>query len=105
MRKIYHRDPARDWPAKEKFSREWAAYKRLNGLGTDFVPRLLDANPKELWLEIERVASGRTLIDWLNEAPHNSFEPVVTQLLRIDSYLYKNRINYLGGLAEGCNGI
>ena len=97
VRKSFSRDLLTAHRAEAKFARECAAYRRFNARGTAFVPQLRDHDAQALWLDIEFVAGGRTLIDWLEDAPHNSFEPVITQLLYIDRYLYRNRINYLGG--------
>ncbi|NKB49969.1 MAG: hypothetical protein GKS02_11495 [Alphaproteobacteria bacterium] len=97
VRKTFNRDIPGRAPADEKFEREYAAYCRFSELGTDFVPRLIECNRAGLWLDLERIANGRTLVDWLNDAAHNSFDPVITQLIHIDHYLHKHRINYLAG--------
>ena len=95
IRKTYCEEFARRGVARAKFRREIAAYRRLAELGASFVPDLLDCDEASLWLDIERVADSRTLADWLETAPSNSFEPVIIQLLTIDKYLYENKINYL----------
>lgn len=96
VRKTYRTDVRPRAVAEAKFRRECATYERFARLGADFVPRLLARDEAALWLETEHVAGGRTLIDWLEVVPHNSLDPVITQLIRIDKFLYVNRIDYLG---------
>lgn len=95
VRKIFHVRTGDAGSAKAKFARELAAYRRLGALGADFVPGLLDWDEEGLWLETDLVAGGRTMLDWLEAAPSNSFEPVVAQLIMIDRFFYENRINYM----------
>lgn len=97
VRKTYRADLMGRARAEAKFRRECAAYRRFAELGADFVPPLLAWDEAGLWLETGRVAGGRTLIDWLEAPPHNGLDPVITQLVRIDKFLYVNRIDYLGG--------
>lgn len=82
--------------AEAKFQREVKAYHRLESLRVDFVPRLLAEDEGALQIDIERVPAGRTVVQWLESAPHNSFDPVISQIISIDKFLYVNRINYLG---------
>lgn len=77
------------------FSRELAAYRCFNELEVSFVPRLLEWNGDELWLETERIVGATTFGDWMSCAPSNSFEPVIAQLIVIDKFLYEHRVNYL----------
>lgn len=95
VRKTYREGIVRPGVAAEKFLRELAAYRRFAELGATFVPALLACDEDALWLEIERVADGRTLADWVETAASNSLEPVIIQLITIDKFLCESRINYL----------
>ena len=96
VRKTYREGVALPGLATAKFRRESAAYRRFAELGVDFAPRLLGCDEHDLWLETELVAERRTLLGWLETAPSNSFDPVVSQIIGIDKFLYEHRINYLG---------
>ena len=95
VRKTFHEGVARPGIATDKFRRELDAYRRFEELGTQFTPAMTGYDEDGLWLEIERVADGRTLADWLETAPLNSFEPVLVQLVTTDKYLYENQSSQL----------
>jgi len=80
---------------KEKFNRELNVYIELNKSGADFVPKLINYDICDLWIELSH--EGVNLIEWLETANSNQYELVITQLIEIDRYLFDNRINYLGG--------
>ena len=95
IRKTYCKSRLPDELATENFRRELAAYQWFTEQNACFVPRLLEYNDIELWFETEPIANAVTFLDWLKSAPSNSFDPVISQLIAIDKYLYEHRINYL----------
>ena len=100
VRKTYREGVLKPGLATAKFHREVAAFQRFDALDVEFVPKLLDVDRAGLSLETDWVAAGRTLIDWLESAPSNSLDPVISQLIRVDRFLYENRINYLESSPE-----
>lgn len=94
-RKTYREGRSAAGLATEYFQRELAAYQWFAVENVGFVPRLLEYNENELWFETETIAEAITFLDWLKSAPSNSLEPVISQLIAIDKYLYEHHINYL----------
>ena len=79
---------------REKFKRELSAYKRFDELKVDFVPELISYNEESLSLTIERI-DGPNLSELLETCSEYDLVSIIDQIIEIDSFLYKNRINSL----------
>ena len=78
----------------EKFQRELSAYKKFSELKVDFVPELVSFDEKLLSLTIERIG-GPTLCELLESCSEYDLDSIIEQIIDIDSFLSKNRINCL----------
>ena len=58
------------------------------------MPRLIDYDDKDLWYETEHIAGTEPLSNRLVTLPSNQVDAVVSDLIRIDRQLYRNRIDY-----------
>jgi len=79
---------------KDKFWREVNAYNRLEDLDADFIPRLLSYDKTKYSLTIERIMGG-DLCNILEKNENIDFDSIISQLVKIDDFLFKNKINYL----------
>jgi len=79
---------------RDKFQREINAYKSLKLLNAEFVPDLLSYDKTKYSLTIERIMGG-DLCSILEKDENIDFEAIISQLVKIDDFLFKNQINYL----------
>jgi tRNA A-37 threonylcarbamoyl transferase component Bud32 len=78
---------------KRRFRRELKAYSYFNSINIDFVPHLISYDESSFTLILEKV-KGDTLLDMI-EKGDISEHVIISGLVKIDRYLYRNRINYL----------
>ena len=79
---------------REKFQREIIAYKSLKLLNAEFVPDLLSYDKTKYSLTIERIMGG-DLCNILEKDENIDFDSIISQLVKLDDFLFKNKINYL----------
>ena len=92
--KTYLSNPLLPAINREKFQREIIAYKRLKLLNAEFVPDLLSYDKAKYSLTIERIMGG-DLCNILEKDENIDFDSIISQLIKIDDFLFKNQINYL----------
>ena len=87
--------PERLEKAREKFDREVEAFHFFTLRQVPFVPEFLKSaiDGNICWLAMRN--GGTTLADWFEKTPVSAWDPAFDQLLRIDTWLYRNRVNYL----------
>ncbi|MCE2510424.1 MAG: hypothetical protein J4G10_05540 [Alphaproteobacteria bacterium] len=81
--------------AREKFEREIEAFRFFTARRAPFVPELLESGITNEICGLALRNGGVTLANWLEKAPHSAFDGILDQLLRIDAWLYRHRVNYL----------
>ena len=83
---------------KSNFTRELNAYKKFAELNVNFVPKLLEYDYESLTLTIEKV-NGLDLVDLLSqnekEVSISNIKSIIDQIIRIDRFLYNNKLNVL----------
>ncbi|MBI08033.1 MAG: hypothetical protein CMM55_00800 [Rhodospirillaceae bacterium] len=80
---------------RDKFNREVQAYSFFKQTNATFVPTLLGSGQynDHGWLAIKH--GGQTLVDWLKQENLKTFSSILHQLIHIDEWLYRHKVNYL----------
>jgi hypothetical protein len=82
-----------DAQEKIKYLREKEAYNYFNSKQVRFVPKLIKSSKGVLNIEF---IDGQTLFDHLSMNLDADWGVIIDQIIEIDKFLYKNKINALG---------
>jgi len=81
--------------AYDKYKREIDAFNFFDAQNASFVPRLLANGVQNDVCWLATSFSGQTLVEWCSDASTAAMREMADQLIEIDAWLFKHRVNYL----------